>query len=122
MVRAGRLTTKAIVEHQTEPADPFINAQGEWAEVCQVFIGLQPLSGRELYAAQQVQAQTTHKATLHYRDDVTAQMRLRIPKPGLPDHDPDNDEHWRTFHIESVINVNEANRELELSLVEAKGG
>lgn len=109
---------RAIIDQYQEPTDPFATGKGEWIEVCREFVQLEPLSGRELLVAQQVQAQTTHKATLHFRGDINTAMRFRVAKPNVVDPDPANDSDWRVFHIESAINVGEMNRMLQLMLVE----
>lgn len=118
MVRTGKLRTKAVFEQYTPPIDHFGKAKGEWTEVFQEFVQLEPLSGRELLQAQQIQSQTTHKATFHFRTDIDTKMRLRVERPGVIDADPTKDSDWRIFHIESLVNVNEQNRELQLMLIE----
>lgn len=61
---------------------------------------IEPLRGRELWRVQQVQADVTHKLTGVYVAGVTPKMRIKFKS--------------RYFNIESVINVGERNRVLEL--------
>lgn len=119
MLPAGQLTKRATLQRFKEPADNFTQP-GEWIDVVAVMIALTPLSGRELFAAQQVQAQTTHKIRMYYRGDVTTKMRLRMLKPGAPAANPTATD-YRIFNIESAVNLGEANRELELLVVEEFG-
>jgi SPP1 family predicted phage head-tail adaptor len=69
-----------------------------WAHV-------EPLEGRELLQAQQVNASLTHRVTIRYRAGVAPTQRLRFGT--------------KTLEILSIVNPGEANRELQLLCVEA---
>lgn len=73
-------------------------------EVCQTWAKIEPISGREYYAAKAQQETTTHRINMPYRSDITARMRAT----------------WngRTFNFTTVINVREADRELEIMATE----
>ena len=75
-----------------EPSETWSTLGKAWAEV-------KPLSGRELFAAQQVEAQVTHQVTMRYRDDVMPDMRIS--------------HNSRVLNIEIPINVGERGRELQ---------
>lgn len=47
-----------------------------WADLATVWASIDGVSGREFMAASAEQALTTHRITMHYRDDLTADMRL----------------------------------------------
>ena len=109
----------ATIQQNTEADDAFRGIAGGWEDVGDpVFVQFLPIAGREYIQLQQTEAQTTHRVRLHYRSDVTPKMRLRMARPGIETIDQDNDQHFRIFHIEAVINVHEANRELELMVKE----
>lgn len=40
------------------------------------YVSIEPLTGRELFVAQQVRNDLTHKVTTHYRDDIKPNMRF----------------------------------------------
>ena len=65
---------------------------------------VQPLKGREYFAAKQVQAETSHKVTMWYQPGITSEMRVVFGVCIL--------------EIESVINVDERNIELVLMCVD----
>ncbi len=112
----------ATIQYSEETSDAFRGLVGEWTDLCSpVYVQFMPIAGREYFQAQQVEAQTTHRVRLHYRSDVLPKMRLRMAKPGIEDLDEADDNHHRIFQIDSVINVNEANRELELMVTEQVG-
>lgn len=111
-----------IFERKKKPLDNFGTGADQYDEVCKEYVSLEPLSGRELINAQQVQAQTTHKLRLHYSpgtSKVTPRDRAKWKKPEPVDtSDLNADCNYRIFNIESVINVREQNRELEMMVVE----
>lgn len=47
-----------------------------WQDVATFWASVEPLAGRELVQAQQVQADSTFRAICRYRAGVTSQMRL----------------------------------------------
>lgn len=75
-----------------------------------IWASIEPLRGEELYAAQQVQAEVTHKIRLRYSTDVANLNPKDQVIYGL-----------RTFEILAVLNLLERNRELELLCKERVG-
>ena len=75
-----------------------------WEDYAAVLAFVQPLNGREYFAARQVQAETSHKVTMWYRPGVTSEMRVVFGA--------------RVLEIESVLNVDERNIELQLMCVD----
>jgi SPP1 family predicted phage head-tail adaptor len=73
-------------------------------EFATAWASIEPLNGREFFAAQQVNAEVTARIRLRYLPGVTRQMQVKFGS--------------RTFAIESVINVEERNRELQLMVKE----
>lgn len=63
-----------------------------WTRGPQVYFGVEPLTPRELFMAQQVRADVTHKLTMRYRGDANARCavewntgtRIRIFELGPP--------------------------------------
>lgn len=115
MVRAGQLREVATLQRSKAAADHFVELSG-WEDVQQVMIGIEPISSGERLLADQVDSQTTHRIQMHFSLTyvVSSGMRIKTKRPGVQDYDPAKDEHHRIFNIESVINVDEANRALEL--------
>lgn len=101
-MNAGRLRHKGTfqrpVETQNSYGEPEITS---WSDVARdVYVDIEPLRGREYFAAKQVNAEIEAKIKMRYRSDVTAKMRFV--------HNSDE------YYIDSVINVGERNRELQL--------
>lgn len=95
---------RAIFERLV-PRNDLERTGGDWQQLgLPAFVSLLPLSGREYFTAQQVEARVSHRARTHWRSDVHPKDRMRIGE--------------RIFNIEAVLNVGEQNRELELMVVE----
>lgn len=47
-----------------------------WSDLATVWMSIEPLRGRELFAAQEHFAEVTARIRIRYRDDVTAEMRV----------------------------------------------
>lgn len=109
----------AVIQYQPTQQNDFDATGGEWVEFAECFGDLRPLRGRELFEAQQVQSQVSHLFETEFVPGVTSSMRVRVAKVDLVNVDePEDDANFRFFEIATVINVNEANRSLELQCIE----
>lgn len=99
-MQAGKLKHSVTVQRDTGT----VNSSGQVVENWTTYITrraeIVPLTGRELFAAQQVDGEVTHKVIMRYDSGVTSKMRLLFGS--------------RVLNIESIININEANRDMEL--------
>jgi len=104
MIGTGRrnkqITLQWMVQTRTEGGEVTetpLNVATVWAAV-------EPLKAREAWQAKQSQATTSHKITILYHPGITSRMRAT----------------WdgRVFNFESVVNVDEANRELLIMATE----
>ena len=99
-MNAGSLRHRFVIKTAQEIENTF----GEIVETpltfATVWASIEPLSGRELFQAQQVQAEVTHRVRMRYLAGVTAKMTGLFGT--------------REFQILSVINPEERNRELVL--------
>lgn len=109
-MQTGKLRHRVTIEEplgttrDTGGAKKGKDRQG-WRPRVKVWAAVEPLNGRELFNAQQVEPVITHRVRLRYIKGITAHMRIKHRK--------------RELNIESVINVDERNRELELLCREA---
>ena len=90
MINAGELNHRIDIQSVTDtPDEQGANVQ-TWATVKTRWAKVEPLSGRELYNAQQVKSDVTHKICIRYYEGLTANMRFK----------------WgdRIFNISSLIN------------------
>jgi SPP1 family predicted phage head-tail adaptor len=99
-VRIGKLRHRVEIQEFTTVIDDDGYPTENWGTIATVWASVEPVSGKEYWAAAAVQAETTVKVTMRYRDGITTAHRLRFG--------------GRVYDIKAVINVEERNRVLEL--------
>ena len=99
-MRAGPLRHRIAVEQVAEHQDPDGSVIEVWSTYATVHASIEPITGREYFAAQSTQADVTHRISLRYLSGTIPKMRVNYNS--------------RIFDILSVINVGERNRELQL--------
>ena len=108
-MRAGRLRHRVAIQTPAETR----NARGEvtrtYPTVAVVRASVEPLSGKEMIVAQQVDSQVTTRVRLRYLAGVTSHSRVQLLGPdGDPDHPT------RTLHVLSVIDHDQRHISMEL--------
>lgn len=96
----GKLRHRITLQEYTTTKDSYGAEIESWADKVSVFASIEPLSGREYFKAQQINAEVTTSITIRYISGVLPKMRIRLSD--------------RYFEILSVINPEEKNRELRL--------
>lgn len=104
MIGAGRRNKLITIEELTQTTTDGGEVTETATTLAKVWAAIEPLSARESWFAKQSQATTTHKITILYRSDVTSRMRAKWES--------------RTFNFESVVNLDEANREMVIMATE----
>lgn len=99
-MKIGKLRHRIAIEQVVETQDSDGSVIEAWSSYAAVQASIEPISGREYFAAQSTQADVTHRIRLRYFPGVTPKMRVNYNS--------------RIFDILSVININEHNRELQL--------
>lgn len=75
-VSVGALRRRIRIEQFTTSADGYGEEIKTWAVLDHVWAEVTPLRVSEQFQAQQVNRQVTHRVRIHYRSDITEQMRL----------------------------------------------
>lgn len=78
-----------------------------WGDFATVWASVEPISGKEYWASSQVQAEVTHRIRVRYLPGIRPTMRVQFKA--------------RTFEIESIINWQERNIDLQLMCKEKVG-
>jgi SPP1 family predicted phage head-tail adaptor len=99
-VKLGRLRHRIAIEQVAETQDPDGSVIESWSTYAIAQASIEPISGREYFAAQTTQADVTHRISLRYLTGVTPKMRVKYGS--------------RIFDILSVINTRERSVELQL--------
>jgi SPP1 family predicted phage head-tail adaptor len=113
-MRAGTLRRRVTFQRRAGAQDTFGQQVTDWIDVlANVPADIQALSGRELLAAQAINAELTHTIVVRYHsllaDPVkTASMRAVYVNAGVT----------RFFNVKSAENVGEQNVEIDLMVSE----
>lgn len=96
-VAAGRLRHRVTLQEQVVAINTAGEQVREWEDVATVWAAIEPLSGREMLLADQVQSKVNTRIVIRSRDGVLASMRAI---------------HGSTvYNIEAVIPDNESGQE-----------
>jgi SPP1 family predicted phage head-tail adaptor len=99
-VNAGKLRHAVTVQSVTDGTGTRGAPTKTAATFATTWASIEPLSGAELWRAQQVSAEVTHRVLLRHLSGVTPKMRIKYGS--------------RTLEVVSVLNLEERDRELEL--------
>ncbi len=92
LINAGQLRHRVVIQARTL-SDTAGGGQTEsWSTHATVWARVEPVSGRELMEAQQLEARVSHKVTIRALDTVTSEMRISHGS--------------RSLNIESVLRIN----------------
>lgn len=113
--QSGKLRHRIDIEERTgekdedgQPLEDDTAIQVGWQVFApDVFASVEPMTGRELFEAQQVSAEITHKITIRFREGVKPEMRIDFRN--------------RKFHlVQPPINEDELNESLVFLCKERK--
>lgn len=97
MIDAGklrhRISFQRFTGEQDAFGDPLTGEEENWEDVVTVWASIDPISGREFYAAEQSQSEVTHKIRCRYYPGLSPAMRIAFGK--------------RRFRIVSIIDWEE---------------
>lgn len=103
-MRSGNLKQKITFQDYTETTDDFGEVTKGYADFRTVYASIVPLSGKEYFTSKQTNAEVSHKIECRHFDGVKPSMRIVYGT--------------RTFNIESVINIREENKTLQIMATE----
>lgn len=100
---AGKLRQRVIIQERTE-CDEDGAGEATYRDIAEVWASVEPLSGRELFYAQQVQSHTTHRVRIRHIEGLTSAHRFLLGD--------------RKFNIDAVRNAGERNVYIECDCTE----
>jgi len=126
-MRAGKLCHRITIEYQTETEDEYGAPVVTWVPIWQLWAQIQPLTGREYWAAQQVQAEMTHRVLTRWHPGWRIEPGVFITPAQLI---PQGEQvgitptarirfRGRVFNIISVADIEEKHEYLEIRCIEA---
>lgn len=78
-MRAGRIRERVIFQRRAPGKNDFGEENGEWQDIATVWAGVEPIKGRELFAAQQTMSEVTTQIVCRYSSflaGITAKDRI----------------------------------------------
>jgi SPP1 family predicted phage head-tail adaptor len=107
-MRSGNLKHKVEIQSYSQTTNDFGEVTKGYYVFKTVYSSITPISGKEYFASKQVNAEVSHKIEFRFVDGVLPTMRIVYGA--------------RVFNIESVINIREENKTLQIMAVEAIDG
>ena len=105
-IKISDLRHRITFQSEKKTADGYKGHTSTWDNVAIVWAKVEPVSGREYYYSHQLKNAISHKITVRYRDDITEELRIIFEK--------------RIMKIESLINLLEQERFIEIRCIEEK--
>lgn len=99
-MRAGQLTQRVSIERRLDTLDELNQPIGDWLPIVSTWASVEPLAGREYFAAAAMQSEVTTRVTLRYRPGITSADRIN--------------HNGQVYGIESVIDHRSDHRSLVL--------
>lgn len=104
-MRAGLLRHKIEIQNKAIMRDSMGGETITWVPFAYAWASIEPLNGREYFAARQTQATTTHRMRMRYQSGIKPYHRIQWAE--------------RYFNIDAILNPAERNKELILLCSEA---
>ncbi len=105
-----KLRHKVNIQFPTETQNAYGEPVPSWSNLAEgVWASILPLSGREFFAAKQMNSEVEVKIGMRWRPDITAKMKI-VHGPTCVCKSTATEE----YMIETPINVNGRNRELQI--------
>lgn len=76
MIPAGRLDRRITISRRTTTQDALGGVVETWSPLCTVWAACRPLTGREYFAAMQVNAEIAMEFTIRWREGITPLDRV----------------------------------------------
>lgn len=107
-MRSGNLKHKISIQSYGETKNAFGEVTQDFSTFKTAYASIVPISGREFLASQAINTELTHKIELRYLKGILPNMRIVFED--------------RIFNIQSVINIREANKTLQIMATEVVNG
>jgi len=99
-MKIGGFKHRILFQREIKTDDSAHGHTKSWNDVVEVWAKVRPLSGREVFFTHQLKNTITHLINVRYRDDIDTELRIKFGT--------------RIMKIESMINLNERGKFLEI--------
>jgi SPP1 family predicted phage head-tail adaptor len=108
-MRSGKLRHRVVIKKPVETQNTFGEPEVRWQDFATVWAAIEPLRGREYFAAKQINAEVEANVTIRYLEGMSAKMKI-IHDQTCTCRTAVTDE----YLIESIISPRACTRSLEL--------
>lgn len=105
-ISVGRLRYKVALQSAAGASDGAGGYTESWSTIANLFADIRPTGGDEAYRQGKVQDKVTHRIYIRYRSDIKTSYRISYDS--------------RIFNIQSILNLDERDRWLELTCSEGE--
>jgi SPP1 family predicted phage head-tail adaptor len=102
----GKLNKRITLQSYQSIKDDEGIVSKQWVNLMTVYASVEPLSGREYWQAAATQSENTVKFLIRYKQNITSDLRLIYNN--------------KSYDVKSVIDPNEAHKELILMCAEVQ--
>lgn len=103
-MRTGELRHRIIIQEESFLKTPGTGEKiSSWTDVCTVWAAVEPVSGREYFLSLETHSEQVVRVRIRYRAGITSDMRVIFDENAM--------------YVQSVINPENRNRELELMCI-----
>ncbi|MCF0149152.1 MAG: phage head closure protein [Clostridium sp.] len=74
----GDLRHRITIQRLLHTQNHYGEVVDEWEDVISVRAAIYPVSGRDFYAAEAVNSETTHRINIRYVEGITSSMRVKF--------------------------------------------
>jgi SPP1 family predicted phage head-tail adaptor len=99
-ITAGTLRHRIKIQRQTYTPDGLGGGANTWSDYAEIRAFIKPKSGNEKLYSMRLESEVTHRIFIRYRDDLTTTDRINF--------------NGRLMQIRALINIEEANRFIEI--------
>jgi SPP1 family predicted phage head-tail adaptor len=99
-MRSGKLKNQITIQEMREVQNVYGEPETTWAVFAEPWAAVEPLRGREFWAAQELQSRVTTRIRIRYVEGITPKMRVLFGT--------------RIYLINTVIDQEEGHRETQL--------
>ena len=103
-MRSGNLKHKIDIQEPIETKNSFGEIESTWQTFVIAYASIVPISGKEYFSSSRLNSEVTHKLEIRYTQNILPKMRVSYGE--------------RVFNIESVINIREERKTIQLMCIE----
>lgn len=96
----GSLKHRITFQKLEQTKNEFGEMLGQWSDFKTVWADVRPVSGRQFFAAKQINNEISHNIYIRYNSELLPNMRIKYKE--------------RTFDILYLMNVNEENKLMQI--------